>query len=339
MRTIRARAPTRIDLAGGTLDVPPLYLLHEQAATVNMAIDVSARVTISPCDNVVIASRDQDITATWERPSLISWKECPRLELLARLVRSFGPKEHLRVDVDSAAPAGYGLGGSSAVAIALTRALAVWCDVSLSSEELVDYAKSIETQTIRVPTGYQDYWGAVYGGVHAYEMGMNGKVRATPLGSESFHRELERHVLLVYTGRPRFSGSNNWELFKRHMEGEAATIDFFERLKENALVMKEALASESMSRTAEALNRDWRTRKGMLPTMSTMEIETLIEKTAGHGVFAARVCGAGGGGCVALLADPSKRKDLVQRIGEMKMQVIPTRIAETGVVVEGEGFE
>jgi D-glycero-alpha-D-manno-heptose-7-phosphate kinase len=337
VRTVRSRAPTRIDLAGGTLDIPPLYLFHEPALTVNVAIDVSARVTITPSNRLVIVSHDLNENAAWDNPQLISWSEYPGLELVLRLVKSFHPKENLRVEVRSEVPAGSGLGGSSALAIALTRALAEWCAVSLSTEELVDWAKAIETQTIRVPTGYQDYWGAVYGGVRAYEMGLNGRVRAAPLGSAAFHLELERHLLLVYTGRPRFSGTNNWELFKRHIDGEPATVEFFDRLKENALLMKEALEREDISRTAAALNRDWRTRKAMLPTMTTGEIERVIEEGSRYGLLAARVCGAGGGGCVALLADPARRDGLARRIQDMKMEILPTRISETGVIVERDG--
>lgn len=316
------------------MDLPPLYLFHERAVTVNMAIEVTARASIMSSRSLVIVSRDQNMTVAWESPGLISWKECPGLELILRLVKSFGLKESVRVEVESEAPAGSGLGGSSALAIALTRALAEWCEINFSSEELVEHAKSIETQTIRVPTGYQDYWGAVYGGVHAYEMGLSGRVRVMPLGSEAFHRELERHLLLVYTGKPRFSGTNNWDLFKQHIDGESSTVEFFERLTENALSMKEALESESVSRTAEALNRDWRTRRAMLPTMTTVEVERLIEQTSRHGVLAARVCGAGGGGCVALLADPAKRDALTRLIREMSMAVVPTRVSRTGVVAE-----
>lgn len=303
--------------------------------TVNMAIEVTVTASLAPSRTLVVASHDQNVTVAWEHPGLISWEECPGLELILRLVKSFGLKDGLRVEVESAAPAGSGLGGSSAIAIALTRALAEWCHVSLSNDELVEHAKSIETQAIRVPTGYQDYWAAVYGGVHAYEMGLDGRVRVTPLGSEVFHRELERHLLLVYTGKPRFSGGNNWELFKRHIDGERATVEFFERLKENALFMKVALESESVSLTAEALNRDWATRRGMLPTMTTVEIDRLIEETSGHGVLAARACGAGGGGCVALLADPGKRDTVTRLVRKMGMEVIATRVSRTGVVVEG----
>ncbi len=336
MRVIRVEAPTRIDLAGGTLDIPPLYLFHYPALTVNMAIEIKARVVISSSNQTTVISHDQNITATWDNPKHISWREYQHLELILHLIKSFNPTKNIRVEIDSDAPAGSGLGGSSAIAIALTAALAKWFHHELSKDELVEYAKSIETQAIKVPTGYQDYCSAVYGKVHAYEMGLNGKLKLTPLGSQTFHRELEHHLLLVYVGRPHFSGTNNWELFKRHIDGDKNIVDFFEKLKGNAVLMKEALESEQISKVAEILNKDWGTRKAMLPTMTTPEIEHLLSETFRRGAFAARVCGAGGGGCVALLIKPDKRSELVRLIKEMNMLVIPTKISEKGVIVEVE---
>jgi D-glycero-alpha-D-manno-heptose-7-phosphate kinase len=334
MKIVKSEAPVRIDLAGGTLDIPPLYLFHRPALTINMAIEIKARAQISLSHQTEVISHDQGITAKWNNPAHISWREYPGLELILRLIKSFNPKENIRVEIDSETPAGSGLGGSSAIAIALTSALAKWFNRNLPKDELVEYAKSIETQTIKVPTGYQDYWGAVYGKVHAYEMGLDGKLKLTPLGSQRFHRELERHLLLVYVGVPHFSGANNWELFKKHIEGNKNTVNFFEKLSENTIMMKEALESEEITRVAEILNKDWETRKAMLPTMTTPEIDRLLSETFQKGAIAARVCGAGGGGCVALLIKPDKRSELVRLVKEMNMVVIPAKISERGVTVQ-----
>lgn len=336
MKTVRVEAPTRIDLAGGTLDIPPLYLFHQPALTVNMAIEIKVRVTISSSNEMEVVSHDQNVTAKWDSVNKISYQEYPQLELILRLIKSFEPRENMKVEVHSETPAGSGLGGSSVIAIALTAALARWFDHELSKEELVDYAKSIETQTIKVPTGYQDYWGAVYGKIHAYEMGANGKLKLTPLGSDVFHRELERNMVLVYVGKPHFSGINNWELFKKHIDGDRATIEFFEKLKENALLMKEALVSEKMGRIAEVLNEDWQTRKSMLPTMTTPEIERLTEVAFRYGALAIRVCGAGGGGCAVLLIEPDKRNELNSLIKTLNMKMLPVKISKTGVLVESQ---
>jgi len=45
---ISSSAPTRIDLAGGTLDIWPLYLFHDDAQTLNAAITLRAECTVTP---------------------------------------------------------------------------------------------------------------------------------------------------------------------------------------------------------------------------------------------------------------------------------------------------
>lgn len=257
------------------------------------------------------------------------------MELIIRMARSFEPKENLKIEVCSDAPAGSGLGGSSAIAIASAAALAKWHGRKFSDAELVEYAKSVETQTIKVPTGYQDYWAAVYGGVAAYHMKLDGNLSREPLGSSSFKKEFEKYCLLVYAGIPHFSGANNWELFKKHIDRDSATIRFFEALKENAILMKEALESENMEKIAAALNKDWQTRKAMLPNMTTPEIERLMQEAFANGAYAGRVCGAGAGGCALLLANPVKRADIEKVVKKLQMRILPFFIAECGVISVG----
>jgi D-glycero-alpha-D-manno-heptose-7-phosphate kinase len=336
MRKITAEAPMRVDFAGGTIDIPPLFLFHKPAMTVNAAISVKARVIIQESNTFSVISEDQGIRAEWSRSDDIVWREYPKLELILRLIRSFEPKENYTVTVQSDAPQGSGLGASSAIAIALTAALARWHGREFSDAELVEYAKSIETQTIKVPTGYQDYWAAVYGGVRAYHMGLDGKVDAASLGSKKFHAELEHYLMLAYVGVPHFSGANNWELFKSHIDGDAKTIHFFEALKENAILMKDAFVSEKIEKVADALNQDWKTRKQVLSTMTTPEIEWLMKEAFANGAKAGRVCGAGAGGCVLLLIDPAKRDGIEKIVQKLRMRVLPFSIAHHGVYIASE---
>ena len=331
MRTIIAEAPMRIDFAGGTLDIPPLYLFHQPALTINIAIDIMALVSAASSEKTVVVSRDQKKSAEWATHNDISWKEHPELELILRALKAFDPKEHLRLEVSSEAPVGSGLGASSSIAIALVAALSRTQGKEFSFAELVEYAKSIETQTIKVPTGYQDYWAAVYGGAHAYEMGLDGRVRVARLGTDAFLTSVEEHMVLAYAGKPHFSGTNNWELYKRHIDGDKATIRFFEELKENALFMKDAFGRGNIGQVADALFRDWRTRKAMLPAMTTPEIETLFKKTLQAGALAGRVCGAGGGGCVLLLVPPEKRAAVNSCIQKIGMRALPAKISKKGV--------
>jgi D-glycero-alpha-D-manno-heptose-7-phosphate kinase len=331
MIKITAEAPTRIDLAGGTLDIPPLHLFHHPTYTINTAINRKVKVTIATAKTTKITSHDQNKEAGWKKPEDVEWKNHPELELIIRLVQSFNLKENAAIEVESEVPAGSGLGGSSALAIALTKALGAWTNQEQNERELIEHAKSIETETIGVPTGYQDYWGPTHGDLRAYHIKRDGTLQKEVLGSEKFKSELQKHMMLIYTGKPRFSGVNNWELFKKHMNGDTETINFFETLKENALTMKRALESENIQKVANALNTDWETRKAMLPTMTTKDIEKLITTVKEGGTHAARVCGAGGGGCVLLLTPLEKQEKVKEVIRKMGMELLPTKISRTGV--------
>jgi len=333
-RSIVASAPTRIDFAGGTLDIPPLYLFHEPAVTVNVAIDLCATVAVRETKErgIHLVARDRDMQAFWPSADQIDWRQNRFLELTARLLRSFVPLSAVEVTTDCQAPAGAGTGGSSALAVAATAALARLGNRRMSKSELIEYARAVETQTIRVPTGYQDYYAAVFGGASAIEFGRTGIVRRSLVVGE-FLDELERHLLLVYTGEPRFSGANNWQLFKGHMSGDPTVFRFFEQLKDNALAMRDAFLHRDLGGVAEALNEDWAIRKAMLPRMSTPLVDTLIRSSRRAGASGARVCGAGGGGCIVFLVDPASRSRVEKLLGPHRVQILPCRIHRRGLTV------
>jgi D-glycero-alpha-D-manno-heptose-7-phosphate kinase len=332
MKTIRAEAPMRVDFAGGTIDLPPLFLFHFPAPTVNIGISIKAKVSITPADEITIVSKDQEVEASWSHWRAIDWKDYPMLELACRLVQSFEVTP-CRIEIESEAPAGSGLGGSSVIAIALTAALAQLMNKKLSERQLIEWAKSIETQTIKVPTGYQDYWGAVYGGVHAYRIELNGELSVISLGSAEFTQELEKHLMLVYVGKPHYSAVNNWEMFKQHIDDENGVPEFFENLKHNGMMMQAAFTANDLQQITDTLNEDWRIRKAMLPGMTTPEIEKLTDVAMAAGATALRVCGAGGGGCVLLMVPPGKRSAVETAVKELSMDILPFSIMKNGVSV------
>lgn len=333
--TVIASAPTRIDFAGGTLDIPPLYLFHQPACTVNVAIDLCACATVRVRRDaaVVLRSLDQRTTARWPESEAIEWRRRPYLELAARLLLSFAPTPGLEVTTECRAPAGAGTGGSSALAIALAAALARVLRRRLGRPALIDYAKSVETQALKVPTGYQDYVAAAFGGASAIWYGPLG-LRRRPLGGGRFLAALERHLMLVYTGRPRFSGANNWDLFKRHVDGDRRTWEFFDELRGHAAAMAEAFRVRDLDAVAGVMNRDWETRRRMLPAMSTPAIDALARDCRRNGAQGGRLCGAGGGGCLALIIDPEARPRLEAVAARRGARVLPCRIHRRGLTVQ-----
>jgi D-glycero-alpha-D-manno-heptose-7-phosphate kinase len=216
--------------------------------------------------------------------------------------------------------------------VALAGALARLRGLRPARPRLIDLAKGVETQAIKVPTGYQDYVAAAYGGASRIVYDAHGAHR-TPLAGPRFLAELERHLMLLYTGRPRFSGANNWELFKRHVDGDRRTWRFFEALARNAVDMAHTFATENVAGVARVMQHDWEVRRRMLPGMSTPPIDALIRTLRRQGAWAARLCGAGGGGCLALIVDPGARPRLERLAAHHGARALPCRIHRAGLSV------
>jgi D-glycero-alpha-D-manno-heptose-7-phosphate kinase len=328
---ISASAPTRIDLAGGTIDIWPLYLFHAGAQTLNAAISLRARAWIEarPDERIELVSEDTD------KQENLSFDQLPSsdatLPLLAKLTHRFGARG-IRLTTRGESPAGAGIAGSSAMNVAICGALARLQKMEIDPEALLDIARDVEAQVIKVPTGVQDYRPAMYGGVAAVEL-HPGHIRRVPLDVDA--GELERRIVLCYTGEPRNSGTNNWEITKRHIDGDAHIFDCFERIRDTAVQMREALTRGDWDQTAAALATEWENRKRLAPGVTTPAIDQLIARASAAGAKAAKVCGAGGGGCMFCLAEPDDVAAVRDALAEAGARLLDFRIETTGLEVSG----
>jgi D-glycero-alpha-D-manno-heptose-7-phosphate kinase len=298
---ITASAPTRIDLAGGTIDIWPLYLFHHGAQTLNAAISLRAHVQIDPRADDAVEIVSEDTGRSFIAASSAALRDDERLPLLGRLASAFDAKG-LTLRTRGESPAGAGIAGSSALNVAVCGAMAQWTNGSADAEQLLATAMNVEAQAIKVPTGLQDYRPAMYGGIAALELSAHGLRR---VALEVDPRELERRLVLCYTGAPRNSGTNNWDIMKRHIDGDQHVFDCFERIRDTAVRMRGALERGDWDATAAALAEEWSNRKRLAPGVSTPQIDDLIARAIAAGAQAAKVCGAGGGGCLFCLAPPA----------------------------------
>jgi D-glycero-alpha-D-manno-heptose-7-phosphate kinase len=324
---IVSSAPTRIDLAGGTIDIWPLYLFHDGATTVNAAISLRAHAAIEPRSDgrLVLQSSDagQSVSAaTWS-----ALNGDGELSLLARLAR------HYRLDgatltTRGESPAGAGIAGSSALTIAACGALARWTGTSTDADHLLQVAMNVECQTLRVPAGVQDYRPALYGGVAAIELRVEGIHR---VGLNVDARELERRIVLAYTGAPRNSGTNNWDILKRHIDGDRHVFDCFERIRDTAVELRSALERGDWTAVGQHIAVEWENRKRLAPGVTTPTIDELIDRATAAGATAAKVCGAGGGGCLFCYGPPECRVAIEQALSAGGARVLDYRIETEGL--------
>ncbi|MDH5757756.1 MAG: hypothetical protein OEZ55_13945 [Nitrospinota bacterium] len=307
LRCVKAAAPARIDLAGGTLDIWPLNLMFPSATTVNMAVSLMARATVCQRDDGQIAFISQDQNTQSSFPSLAALRHDHKLGLVSRLVQFFLKDEGgVTITTSCDAPAGSGLGGSSALNIALCRALATYSGQQRSKGAILDVAKDVEAAHLGIPTGLQDYLAALHGGANVFRFPPGGVERvkiAAPMAAR-----LEERISLFYSGAARASGINNWRMFSLVMEKDKRTLRLFGQIAQCATMAAAALLAGDMESYETAVKEEWVARRKLFPGISTPEIDRAIAAGKRAGATAARICGAGGGGCFFLVSAPEDRK-------------------------------
>lgn len=331
---IATKAPCRVDMAGGTLDIWPLYLFHPNAVTVNFAVDRYTSCVLEPRTDSEIHIASLDLKATDQYASLEALRTAKKhkLGLVAEVLKFFTPETGLNVTTNSEAPAGAGISGSSSLLISTVSAFNKLCNTGYKIETVREIAQNIEARIIKVPTGCQDYYPAMYGGVSAIDMTPAGLIRkAIPVAIEDF----ESRVVLAYTGEPRNSGVNNWEVTKLHIDGDKTVQKNFAKIAAIANGMRSALEKSDWKEVSKLLRTEWEHRRTNAPGITTETIDHLIAITRKAGSTAAKVCGAGGGGCVLFLVEPGAKQRVSDLIAAQPgVSVLPVKVAPKGVEIK-----
>src|ERR1700694_1850468 len=267
---IESKAPTRVDFAGGTLDIWPLYLFHPGAVTVNAAILLYASCVIEThprADNrIKLVSRDIKREESFASFTALVKAKRYRLPLLAEITKFFQPEGGFTLTTDSEAPAGAGIGGSSAMAVAICAVLDRFTGAGKSKVDWIHISRDAEAIVINVPTGTQDHYPPAFGGAAAIELPAGGEHRVELRVNLD---ELERRVMVCYTGKPRQHGINNWEVYKAHIGGKLAVQNSMEKISKVAQLLRVALEATDWNEAGRLMREEWFFRKRNLPNIST----------------------------------------------------------------------
>ena len=325
-----AVAPSRIDLAGGTLDIWPLHCLIDGCVTVNLGIDLPARVEVRPRQDgkLQIVSKDRRARVTRKLPLSSKALEHP-LSLLLRLAADSGPVDGVEMHTQASAPAGAGLGGSSTLAVAALAALDRLAGRGISKPRLLRRVINLEAAEIGIPTGNQDYLAALHGGLAAYHHTPDGPRReALPIEPSFVDR-----LVLAYTGRPRQSGFSNWDMFRRFIDGERRTVTAMREIARIATELTEALQRRDVDACAQLVVEEGALRLRLAPSVASPEIRAVSQAARRAGALGTKVCGAGGGGCLVAVAKPGRREAVAEAIRRAGAEVLPLKPSRRGVRV------
>jgi D-glycero-alpha-D-manno-heptose-7-phosphate kinase len=145
---------------------------------------------------------------------------------------------------------------------------------------------------------------------------------------------LERRIAICYTGEPRLSGTNNWEIFKTHIDGDPTLFDLFDGIRDSSLRMRSALLENDWQEVADTMREAHPNRKRLAPNVTTPQMDMLVEKAQSNGALAAKVCGAGGGGCIAFFCEEGRRADVERALAEEEgVEVLTWQLASEGLTI------
>jgi D-glycero-alpha-D-manno-heptose-7-phosphate kinase len=327
MTAFGAAAPVRLDLGGGWTDVPP-YSAREGGVVVAAAVQLHAYAEVRPRERGYLLT-SKDLEQALEYPDLSALAGDGPLPLLRAGLRLLQARP-CSLSTHSDAPHGSGLGSSGAMDVAIVAALAQAEGRRLSTREIAEVACRLEGQEAGIPGGRQDQFISAYGGFLRLSFrDPDASVEPIVL-DEAFAVELERRMLLCYTGDSRFSGDTIGRVMHAYERGDPTIAGALDGLRGAAEAMTDALRAGDFGRIGALLSENWRLQQRLDAGMSTPEMRRLEAAMRDAGCLGGKAAGAGAGGSMFFLApdDPAPAREAVARLG---MRLLPVRWATTGV--------
>ncbi len=294
-------APVRADLAGGTLDLWPLYCLHPGSITVNAALARGVRIRLvaggAPSGSIAFSSPASV-------PRLLGPEDAAH-ELAAAVGFHLAPGGGFAVEVIEQPPVGSGLGASSAFAVALARGCLALAGRRLSAARTVALLRDLESRVLGVPTGVQDYLPALLGGILALHLNPGGE-RVERLGTD--RGWLAARLVVIYSGIAHASGMVNWEVYRARIDGDRRVARRLDEIAAAAAACRAALLAGDEAAVGRAVAAEWRARRGLAPSVTNAALDAILAAGAAAGALGGKACGAGGGGSVLFWVAPARRR-------------------------------
>ncbi len=333
---VRARAPLRLGLAGGGTDVSP-YCDDFGGAILNITIPrfAYAFVSLREDQQIVFEASDLSISETYDVKGSPQQKGVLELHrgVYERIVKDYldGQRIPLTICTHADAPAGSGLGTSSAIVVAMVDAFRELFSLPLGRYDVARLAYEIERVDLGLAGGRQDQYAAAFGGANYMEFFGNDQVIVNPLRIKQSHvDELEASMLTCFTGQSRVSSSIIAEQSSNMTERRDDVIAALHDLKADALSMKQALLAGDILAMAETLKRSWNAKKRTARSISNDRIDELYKLALDNGAMAGKVSGAGGGGFIMFIARSEVRPHLIKTLNEAGVLAQAVQFTHTG---------
>ena len=305
------QSSTRIDFAGGTLDCWPINVLLSPVVTINGAIDLYTSCRLKQREDKKIMIQSLDTNIDYEFKNLEELLNCHREDFafFREMIAYWKPEYGFCLSTKSESPVGGGLGASSSLCVSIFRAFCKLNSLCYEDNDVVQICSGVEAKILNKPTGTQDYFPPLKGGLNIIEYQW-GRPRAKHWPVEKF--DINGNISLFFTGRAHHSGINNWQVIKKFVEGDKATRKALGRIKEISERAREVFLGHQWESLSELFTEEFQARMELSESFLSPEIETLSQVALKNGGEAVKICGAGGGGCVFVWSQPKNRDRVIQ---------------------------
>ena len=322
---IEERANVRIDLLGGTLDLRPINIILKNVVTLNAGLETEASVYLEETKDscVLLESLDYKKQVTLRPSDFNDTDSLGPFELTAAIINYFRVDSGVKITLKSGSPTGAGLGGSSAVGVALYKALCTFTGKGFDPTCAVSVLNAIEGSILESgPAGYQDYYPAIYGGILALQP-IFDQVQVTQLYCDELKEALEERLTLVYSGQTRLSGMNNWEIYKGFFDKSPSIRKGLQYIADLSYKSLDALEKGRYNEFIKLIGQEGDVRRELFPDIVSKRIQSFWDDCRKDFPFLGlKVCGAGGGGCFLLTHEREQREAVRNRVKNISSMVL-----------------
>jgi D-glycero-alpha-D-manno-heptose-7-phosphate kinase len=337
MKTVFAKAPLRLGLAGGGTDLEP-YWKEYGGVVLSGTIDQYAYCKVEPYDDWVFKSVDLDLEERFEFLNFKNYDESGSLKLLINaykhIVKDYSHRTPVKITTYVEAPPGSGLGSSSALVVALISAISEYYNMPRDEYEIAKMAVTIEREICDLPGGLQDQYSAAFGGFNYIEFLQDGRTIVNPLRlNYKTQNMLELNTVLYYVGCPR-KDERVIEATSDNLKGNTKTLEATHMIKESCIEFKRSLLVGDVKKIASLMNRYWLHKLQTSDKVGSPELLDTYEYVIANGATAAKISGAGGGGHLILFTDFEQRHKLISALNKRDTgRIVPFKFVKHGVDV------
>jgi D-glycero-alpha-D-manno-heptose-7-phosphate kinase len=256
----------------------------------------------------------------------------PPVDDLARAAMRRARLDGVAIALTTDFPPGAGLGGSSAVGVALQAAIASWRNETVERDELARRSRGVEVDELGVAGGWQDHYAAAFGGALGLTFTDRVAVRALPV-DDALAAALEHRCVVAYTGESRISGATITAVLDAYRERAPHVVQALARMADLARAMADAIATRSLDDLGALLGEHWTHQRTLHPRITTPGIERTLAAACGAGAIGGKALGASGGGCVLVIARDGSERDVREAVSRVAT-LVPFGVDRDGVRVE-----